>query len=468
MNSKKPFEHIEDRIKQAAENYQPPFDAKAWKAMEAKLDGDKKKRRPFIWWLAIPLLLAGLYGIYKVSNGNKQTIVSAGKQEVVEKANEEATAGNESNNATASNTPTEKNDRQKNIEQTGKDFSKPSGNSSLNASGGDGLPKPTSGPFKNSYSITKAKSIKKVPVNKIGYTKKGKLGSVTNSGEVGMADENNIAANEKPATNDELSNTDAAKVDRKSEQKDELIEKEKNDIAALENKKQEEIKEDKKTVLKKAEETKPVAKKKDEKTKLQKGFYIQATTGTDAGGTKLFSYSNCSFKPKYGLGIGYQFSKRLSAQSGFYATNKKYTAMPADYNIKPGSPMSTYRIDIIKALCTVYEIPLAVKYDFVSKPSLVVFGTAGISSYLMKKEKYDCFYSYYNYIYEKEWLFSGNSHLFSTAVFSLGIEKKVWNQLSLLAEPSFGFPLKGVGDGKMKIYSSSVQLGLKYYLFKKQ
>jgi len=63
MSSKKPFDHIEDKIKQAAENNLPVFDEKAWQAMEEKLDKDKKKRRPLIWWFILPLLLAGGWAV---------------------------------------------------------------------------------------------------------------------------------------------------------------------------------------------------------------------------------------------------------------------------------------------------------------------------------------------------------------------------------------------------------------------
>jgi len=143
-------------------------------------------------------------------------------------------------------------------------------------------------------------------------------------------------------------------------------------------------------------------------------------------------------------------------------------AGPKDYTIKAGSPMAAYEIDKIKASCLVYEIPLTVKYDIISKPSVIFYATAGMSSYILKKEKYDCFYQYYNMPYEQEWQYSGNKHLFSMANFSIGIEKKLSSQFSLLAEPSFSVPVSGIGDGKVKLYSTALQFGLKYYLFKKQ
>jgi hypothetical protein len=51
------FDHIENRIREAAENSHPGFEEAAWEKMEALLDADKK-RRPFGWlWALAPLLL---------------------------------------------------------------------------------------------------------------------------------------------------------------------------------------------------------------------------------------------------------------------------------------------------------------------------------------------------------------------------------------------------------------------------
>jgi hypothetical protein len=209
------------------------------------------------------------------------------------------------------------------------------------------------------------------------------------------------------------------------------------------------------------------AKKATEKRKKVSGFYLQATAGIDAGSTKLLNFENSTATAKYGIGIGYQISKRLSIQTGFYSTLKKCAATPDDYTIKPNSPMLTYHVDGIKATCLIYEIPFAIKYDVIRKPTLSVYATAGASSYIMQEERYDCSYTFYNNVYESEWLYKGNKHLFSTAVFSIGVEKKIADRFSLLLEPSISVPLSGVGDGKMKIYSAAVQAGLKYYLFKK-
>jgi hypothetical protein len=97
MSSKKQFDHIEEKIKEAADNYQPAFDAAAWKAMEAKLDGDKKKRRPIFWWFVLPLILVGALGIYYLVDKNE----GANKKQIA------ADKISDKNNSTANKTGAE-------------------------------------------------------------------------------------------------------------------------------------------------------------------------------------------------------------------------------------------------------------------------------------------------------------------------------------------------------------------------
>jgi len=67
--SEKQFNHIDNRIREAAENSEPAFDEHAWTLMEARLDKeDAKKRRYFFWWLAVPMLFITVGGIYIFSD----------------------------------------------------------------------------------------------------------------------------------------------------------------------------------------------------------------------------------------------------------------------------------------------------------------------------------------------------------------------------------------------------------------
>lgn len=171
-------------------------------------------------------------------------------------------------------------------------------------------------------------------------------------------------------------------------------------------------------------------------------------------------------KTFFGAGIGYRFN-RVSVQTGFYAGRKIYTAGPGDYRPKPGSYLD--RVDLRKtdADCYIYDIPLSIRYDVVQKRRFSVYAVTGVSSYLLKKEKYRYHY-FRSGMYRKiDTTFKGNKNLFSVANFSIGFEQKLSNAFYLQAEPFFKIPLSGLGEGKVRLYSAGLQFGLKYQPLKK-
>ena len=54
-----------------------------------------------------------------------------------------------------------------------------------------------------------------------------------------------------------------------------------------------------------------------------------------------------------------------------------------------------------------------------------------------------------------------NKHVLSVADFSMGYERKLTQAISFRAEPYLKIPIAGVGEGKVKLISAGLQLGLK-------
>ncbi len=458
MSSKKPFDHIDEKIKQAAENSLPAFDEKAWQAMEAKLDKDQKKRRPVLWWFILPLVLAGSWGVYYTYNNH----IDETKTATVTNKGIQKTNGDKQDLA-ANNVTTAATGDGESVKTT-----ITSGQDSIESEIKKSIHSNNQKAFESTIdqdAVSQKRNTSVVVQRKhIAGKRNGSTRTAVTSAEAEDAGGTQKIRGENLPQKDVAANeTEPEKVEKEimplnnAEQKNEAPKPEaaatEKQIAQTEG----------------VKEGKPAEKKKEkEQNKKQpKGIYLLAAAGADAGSTKLFSFANSNITPKYGIGIGYQFNKRWSVQTGFYATNKKYVAQSGDYKFKPGSPMNNYTIEKIRAACLVYEIPVTVRYDFVNRPSFMLYATAGAASYIIQKEKYNCSYWYYSNIYEQEWKYSGNRHLFSTAMFSVGIEKPVTSTLSLLAEPSFSVPLSGVGDGQMRVFSASALLGIKYYPFKK-
>src|SRR4051812_35915700 len=73
---KQQFDHIENRIRQAADEILVPFSDDAWKRMEIKLDNEfnKERRRGFIWWwMSLALVGIAVVGVYVYNNNSSNS-----------------------------------------------------------------------------------------------------------------------------------------------------------------------------------------------------------------------------------------------------------------------------------------------------------------------------------------------------------------------------------------------------------
>ena len=471
---KKQFDHIENRIREAAENSEPVFDEYAWAKMEARLDKeDNKKRRFFVWWIVLPLLFIAAGSVYFFFNNKpSEKTITPGKDQYIadnkstrQKNIPSVTPSSNSNQYIADSNSSKQKDiasvpsspigdqhitdikslQQKNIPSATASIINHARNTNkkidFNKKKAPEVSQVIKQSFHNSNDVTTAfvNGISK----KIKGAKKGKLLSKTNKGEIDNTDAtepgvdkadnildltsvNKIAANKKT---DILTDT----IIKKDSSKNNIV----NNL--------------------------PDKKIADKNKKLTTSrFYFLGSIGEDAGSVKLLSFRNNKIIAKYGVGVGYQINKKLSLQTGFYASRKKYIAGPGDYNPKQGSYLDTMQIIKVDASCLVYDIPLTLRYNVLQKAKTIYYVTAGISSFIMKKEDY--YYHYFrNYIYDQSsWTYTGNKNLFAVLNFSAGIEKKLSPYVSIQAEPSVSIPLSGVGEGRVKLYSTALQLSIKY------
>ena len=61
--------------------------------------------------------------------------------------------------------------------------------------------------------------------------------------------------------------------------------------------------------------------------------------------------------------------------------------------------------------------------------------------------------------------YTRNTNLLLRLTLAAGIENKLSDRFTMHLEPSLSIPLKGVGDGSEKLYSSELDLGVKYFPF---
>jgi hypothetical protein len=161
-----------------------------------------------------------------------------------------------------------------------------------------------------------------------------------------------------------------------------------------------------------------------------------------------------------GVGIQYQVNRRFTLRSGFFKTNKVYTAQPGDYTPPATYTPWGYKLQSVDGDCRVYEFPASISYTINPGKKLNLFVAAGVTSIIMKKEDYQYHYKsnygqYKGYHYGIE---NKNDHLFSSADISVGVEKKLGQLLFFRAEPYLRLPLKSVGYGNIRLKSAGFML----------
>jgi hypothetical protein len=436
MKSEKLFEHTEHKIKEAAENNQIVFEEDSWVKMEALLDKDDKKK-PLAWlWFLLPLTIITIIAVYTASQ-NKKNENSTTKNLSTTNKKEPIVSSQISGSKKATLSIVDNSVVKNKLEPIA---------TSINADD-------------KKSNITKA-IIQRKDRNHNAVKRFTKATKVNEEGVVNSyskTDKKIIENSKKKITikNAEVSEDEPVGVNATGvEKSNELLAKKINTAIDTIAKKDSNI------IVKKTAEVK-------KKYKKLARFYILASAGVDAGSVKLLSFDNSRFVPKYGIGIGYNITQRLSAQIGFYSAKKKYLAGPTDYKAKAGTYISNRTLTKVDAACLVYELPISFRYNFLQKKSLSAFASIGLVSYIMKNEDYNYFYKYYGTEVSRAYSYSGNKHLFSNLQISTGVEKSISKHIALQLEPAVSIPLKGVGEGSVKLFSTSLLLGIKYRPFNK-
>ncbi|MFT3980224.1 MAG: outer membrane beta-barrel protein [Ferruginibacter sp.] len=439
--NKRPYNQVEEQIKAAAEGWEPAFDEQAWERMEQMLEKDDDRRRPVAWWLwLLPLILGLATAGYFISRSDKGTAqVTAADKKPVQQS--QATVPTTTNETTA----------------------QPAGaaQSSMMPAG-----LAAASQYKQSVAVRVKTSAGTIQNDDAGSKASGKgkrkniagraamhitAASLSGDEETGNPADDKMAVQTTPGTTDVLlviTNTGLI-TDAKKDSTPSAT------IAAVPAEKKEGKKEEQ-----------PAGKNKTTDSSVKySSFYFSLYAGMEGNGVNFPGLNK--FSPRAGFTAGYYFDKRWSVQAGFFAGTKKYVAGQSDYKAKPGSYWSMVDITRVNADCRVFEIPVSVRYDFNSGKKTGSFAGIGLSSYIMDKEDYAYNYIRNNNPYYAEASYTGNRHWFSVLRLYGGIEKKVSNGISLGIQPGLAIPLKGVGEGQIRLFSSELLFSLKYRPFKK-
>ncbi len=427
-------DNIDKKIKDAAEQYHPSYYEDAWDKMELMLDkqlpvGKKRKRKYFLIPFFTVLLCGSLYLIYRkqghsIANNSISTLV---KNNIKPLKNNDTEAlpiqqkhQHDKNINTALATPVNK-----------QSFSRLAVAENHNSNATTENESEINGTLSSTISKKTGKKLSgKTGVSISAATISSDEYAIQNSKEIKSKDEPDNAKDvtsdntiRKPQVIALIKDTSASETHNKTKTAKDL----------------------------------PVTKRSTTYNKsFDNNFSIDFSAGPDVSGIKLTQTGRIAIN--YGIGLGYALSSRFTLRSGFYISDKIYSADKGEYHTQSnGSPDLDYLYNI-DANCKVFEIPLIFSYNFSKSANHQWFASAGLSSYLMKKESYDYYYKYPSgYSDYKSWSISNkNQHYVSILDVSAGYVYSFNKKASLLIEPYIKMPFSGVGAGKVKLNSGGV------------
>jgi len=187
---------------------------------------------------------------------------------------------------------------------------------------------------------------------------------------------------------------------------------------------------------------------------------IGLLAGPDASTVQFGSLYKAGYN--FGLQVGYRFNNRLSVNTAIIYTKKFYKADSQYFH--PKNSWTPWRPQNVDGNCSMWEIPLNVRYDVAYNDKRRWFLSTGLSTYLMDKEDYSLNFRSmggggYTNTYKSD---SNSNYIFSILNLSIGFERSLSKHFSIQAEPYLKIPMKGLGYGNMRMDSYGVLFSLKY------
>jgi len=437
-------EEYDKRIKEAADQYHPEYDDMAWKKMEQLLDKHlpQKKHRKRIFFLLPFLVASGILIFILILNTSKKETPQVTKDAVSTNKKENSAIAKTQENTLA--LPLHQNSKK--VTHTGKG-SRLTPSDKLNF-----IPTYSVNPNYTSSAIAE-KNTRKISVEKGKGTEKQNEESETITGHEILQDK---ISNPAPIA---LNNTVIP------DKKEDVI----NTVKPEQISNPIQFKKDDKVIKTAKEEDKKAAKKSSSTNhQFRDNLGVTISAGPDISGVYIKDAGKLTIA--YGVGINYAISKKFSIRTGFYASTKIYSVDPDDYHLPAGSLASYDFLQNVNANCKVYEIPLAIAYNFKRIKNHNWFASTGLSTYLMKKESYNYFYKTPAGVpYNKNWIVNNkNRHFFSVLNLSGGYQYFFNKQFSVIAAPYAEIPLAGIGAGKVKLNSAGILFSLKVIPFLKK
>lgn len=194
--------------------------------------------------------------------------------------------------------------------------------------------------------------------------------------------------------------------------------------------------------------------------KPRRNFYIGLASGPEFNQIKDQGFEKTGFDA--GVIAGYQFTKKLSFESGIFFSRKYYFTEGKYFNMD----MPGIKLLSLQGSCTVLEIPLKLKYGILNQNKSILFSSAGLSSYIMLKEKNNYLMQVNSTQQTMQASYDERCRYFAATIdVSIGYQHTLGTRTNLRIEPYLQLPLKGIGVGTVPVKSAGVHIGVTRSIF---
>ena len=201
--------------------------------------------------------------------------------------------------------------------------------------------------------------------------------------------------------------------------------------------------------------------KRDGRFGKLKGLYVGIVAGPQFNQIKSQKFSGAGISA--GLLAGFHFNNKLSVETGFIISEKKYFTAGEYFNMgKLAATMPAgMKVVSVQSKSSVLEIPIKIKVDFLKIKGSSLFGAAGVSSYILTHES-NRYLALLNGSQESlTGNYSDKRKYFTAAInLSVGYEFKTGSGIAMRLEPYVQIPLKGIGVGSLPLLSTGIYLGI--------
>jgi hypothetical protein len=169
-----------------------------------------------------------------------------------------------------------------------------------------------------------------------------------------------------------------------------------------------------------------------------------------------------------GLTLDYNFASHWYISTGILSTRKNYAARTQDYHAPHDFYMqngiNSAGLNFVKGSFYMMEIPLNLRYDFLTSGNTLFFATGGVSSYFMTTENANFYWRRFNQdeCNPVDHVKVHPTSLISCLNLSAGVETGLSNSMSLVIAPYMKLPTKNLGVGQVQMNSVGIDFIIKW------